>query len=304
MKAAVSLIFICACALSACSTFSRFAEMQDTASKFDQGVHTVAVSEMAFLHQVQAAECTRYFYEQAFAFSTAQQDPVTHRYPQIALDLTPGCTPQELTNGELQLRRKLMDAITLYADSLQALTNGANDTGLNSDSSTFAKNIQSLAAQQKFTAVSANDTAGLNTAIVAVAEFIIDHHEYTKVEAAASNLQPSLVTIVGTLKSENVNDAQGLASKLGTVTNEFRIAVSSSRHQRGPASSLDIAEAHTALSSILVQPPDVSQLNGALDALIAANQALASPKSAGAKPEISALISRGQQVVSLFNSSK
>ena len=295
MKVAASIVLACTCALSACSTFSRFDEMQDTISKFDQGVHTVSVSEVAFLHQVQAAECIRDFYEQSYKFATAQDSK---------LDLGPLCTPQELTNDELQLRQKLMGAITLYSDILQALTNGANDSGLDSDSSTLAKNIQSLAARQKFAAVSANDTAGLNAAVVAVTEFIVDHHEYTKISAAASDLQPSLATIVGTLKSENLNDAQGLASKMGTVTNEFRTAVLSSRAKRGPASLLDIAQAHTALSSIVVQPSDVAQLNGALDALVAANQALASPKSAGARPEISALISRGQQVVSLFNSSK
>jgi hypothetical protein len=295
MKAAASIVLICACTLSACSTFSRLAQTQDTVSKFDQGVHTVSVSEMAFLHQVQAAECTRDFYEQAYKFATAQES---------TLDLAPLCTPQELTNDELQLRQKLMDAITLYADSLLALTNGTNDSGLDSNSSTLAKNIQSLASQQKFTAVTANDTAGFNAAVVSVAEFIIDHHEYTKIKDAASNLQQPLVTIVGTLKSENLTDAQGLASKLRAVTNEFRVAVSSSRNQRGPASFLDIAEAHTALSSILVPPPDVAQLNSALDALVAANQALASANSAGATPEISALFSRGQQVISLFNSSK
>ena len=295
MKIARSILLICACTLPACSTFSRLAQTQDTVSKFDQGVQTVSVSEMAFLRQVQAAECTRDFYEQAYKFATAQDS---------TLDLAPLCTPQELTNDELQLRQKVMDAITLYADSLQALTNGTNDSGLDSNSSTLAKNIQSLASQQKFTAVSATDTAGLNAAVVSVAEFIIDHHEYTKITAAASKLQQALATIVDALKSENVNDAQGLASKLGTVTNEFRIAVSSSRDQRGPASFLDIARAHATLSSILVPPPDVAQLNSALDALVAANQALASPKSTEATPEISVLISRGQQAITLFNSSK
>ena len=304
MKAATPIVLICACALSACSTFGRLTETQDTISKFDQGVHAVSVSEMAFLHQVQAAECTRNFYEQAFAFATAQRDPATRHFPEINLDLAPSCTPQELTNGELQLRQKLIDAVTLYADSLQALTNGTNSSELNSSSSTLAHAIQSLASQQKFTAVNANDTAGLNAAVVSIAEFVIDHHEYQKIAAAASKLQQPLATIIGALKSENLNDAQGLASKLGSVTNEFRIAVSSSRDQRGPASFLDIAEAHTALSSIVVTPPDVAQLNSALDALVAANQALASPKSTGAAPQISALLAQGQAVVALFNSSK
>lgn len=289
------IALICTCALSACSTFSRLAQRQETVSNFDQGVHTVGTSEMAFLHQVQAAECTRDFYEQAYKFATAQDSK---------LNLAPLCTPQELTNDELQLRQNLMNAITLYADTLQALTNGTNDSGLDSNSSTLAKNIQSLASQQKFTSVSTTETAGLNAAVVSVAEFIIDHHEYSKISAAASNLQQPLVTIVTALKSENLNDAAGLSSKLGTVKSDFRTAVLSSRDKRGPASFLDIAQAHSALSSIMISPPDVAQLNSALDALVTANQALADPKSTGAKAEISALISRSQQAATLFNSSK
>jgi hypothetical protein len=304
MKAMASVVLICTCALSACSTFSRFTQTQGDVSKFDQGAQAIGSSEIAFLHQVQTAECTRNFYEQGYAFATAQQDPETHSYPNSPLDLAPPCTPQELTNDELQLREKLIGAITLYADSMQALTSGTNDSGLNSNSSSLAKNIQSLASQQKFTAVSANETAGLNAAVASIAEFIIDHREYTKIKDAASNLQQPLATIVDALKSENLNDAQGLASKSATVTNDFRIAVSSSRDRRGPASFLDIAEAHRALGSILVAAPDVVRLNSALDALLSANQALASPTNAGAKPELSALVSRGQQVVSLFSSSK
>lgn len=295
MKALASVVLICTCVLSACSTFSRLAQTQEAVSNFDQGVHTVSTSEMAFLHQVQSAECTRDFYEQAYKFATNQTSK---------LDLAPPCKPQELTNDELQLRQRLMNAVSLYADSLEALTNDTNSSGLDSDSSTLAKNIQSLASQQKFTSVSANDTAGLNAAVVTVAEFIVDHHEYKKISAAASSLQQSLSTIVAALKSENLNDAQGISSNLGTVTNDFRTAVSSSRDKMGPASFLDIAQAHSALISIMISSPDVAQLNSALDALITANQALADPKSTGAKAAISALISRGQQAVTLFNSSK
>ena len=53
MKAAVSAVLICACALAGCSTLSGLAETQSTVSKFDQGVRAVSTSEMNFLHQVQ-----------------------------------------------------------------------------------------------------------------------------------------------------------------------------------------------------------------------------------------------------------
>lgn len=304
MKASGLMVLISVCALGGCSAFGRYAQMQDNISKFDQGAHMVSVSEISFLHQVQSGECSRNFYEQAFQFATAQQDPTTHRYPKVALDLQPACTPQELTNQEMQVRQQLMDAITLYADTLLALAGGSNDTSLDSSSEALAKGVQSLAAQQKFTAIGTNDVAGVNAAISTLAGFLIDHREYGKITTAASKLQQPLTTIVSALKSENLNNAQGLASKQQDVTNDFRAAVSASRDHSGAASFLDIAQARTALNSILISPQNVSQLNAALDALLAANQSLGSPPSGASKAEISALISRGQQAVAVFNSSK
>src|SRR5580698_1882225 len=86
--------------LAGCSTVARYAQVEDTISKFDQGVHTVNVSQMALLRQVRTADCTRNLYQQAFQFATAQQDPATHRYSQVTLDLVPACAPQELANDE------------------------------------------------------------------------------------------------------------------------------------------------------------------------------------------------------------
>lgn len=107
-------------------------QMQDTAAKFDQGVHVAAVAETNLLHQVQAAECARNFYKQGFDFATASPD-AKHKFSkeQSELDLDPThCVPLELTNEELELRVKLIDLIALYADSLQALTNGTSEKTL------------------------------------------------------------------------------------------------------------------------------------------------------------------------------
>jgi hypothetical protein len=81
--------------LPSCST--GLTQMQDTVTKFDQGAHSASTAQMSLFHQVQAAECTRDFYKQAFSFATAQKDLETHEYPAGSLDLTSACTPQELT---------------------------------------------------------------------------------------------------------------------------------------------------------------------------------------------------------------
>ena len=133
---------------------------------------------------------------------------------------------------------------------------------------------------------------------------ILDHTKYKEVKDAASAVQPELTIVVAQLKAENLSDAEGLSSKAGSVTNEFHAALLSARDQRGPASFLDVVQARMALQSIVTPPPDVAQLNDTLDALVAANQALARATNGGAIPEVSDLVSRAQQAVTLFNSSK
>lgn len=295
MKGPVFIIAICTLFLSACSTLGQSVKTQYIVARFDEGAHTVSNSEMAFLQQVQTADCTRDFYNQAFRFATTKH----HK-----LDLMPKCTPRELTNHEMAVRRHLMNAITLYADSLVALTNGANDSGLNRSSATLATNIESFASQQKFGAPSTNGVAALNAAVVSVAEFVIDHHEDRNIAAATAKLQKPLETIVNTLKAENKTDAQGIAAEIGEVKNDFRIAVLSSREKNGASSFLDIAAAHAELKSILITPRDVTKLNNALDALVEANHALAKPDRGTATLAISALVNRGRQAVALFHSSK
>jgi len=281
--------------LSGCAGMGGFTQMQDTVAKFDQGVHSASTAQMSLFHQVQAAECNRNFYKLAFDFAQGEKVP---------LDLMAPCTNTELTDAQFEIRQKLLATITLYADALQTLASGTDDTNLSANSKNLVTNIQNLAKQQGFTAVTPSNTAALNTAVVAITNLILNHVRYKEIREAASAVQPELTTVVAELKAENLNDVKGLASKKETFANECKTAILSARDSKHVASFLEIVEAHNNLQSIFPSPQNADQMNKALDALVAANQSLAKAKNGGAIPEISDLISQVQRAVALANSSK
>jgi len=281
--------------------------MQDTAAKFDEGVHSTTEAESRLLHSVQAAQCNRDFYKAGFDFATAERDSQSHHFlqAQSKLDMRVGqCTHTELTDDQLALRMKLMDTITLYADSIQALTNGTGDTNLSNESQKVAANIQTLGTQQSFAPQATMTASALNAAVVAVTSLILDQRSHKHVKQAAAQMQKDLESIVEELKAENTADGVGLENKADGLTNEMRAAVSASRDQLGPASFLDIVYARITLDSLVISPPDIAQMNSALDAIVAANAALARSAKGGAVPEVSALITRAQQANTIFNTGK
>jgi hypothetical protein len=287
--------------VSACSGLT---QMQDTINKFDQGAHTASTAQMSLFKQVQQAECNRNFYNTALSFAAAKKNSSADKSPAITLDLTAPCKHTELTDDQLQIRQKLMDSITLYADAIQTLANGTDDTNLSKNSQALATDINTLAKQQKFSAVTPATTGALNTALVTITNMILDHAKYKDIKSAASSVQQELSTVVEELKAENVNDIQSLESKAGAISGDFNTAVLAARENAGLASFLDVVYARSSIQSIVSAPPNVAQLNATLDALVTSNQALARATNGGAIPEISDLTSRAQQAVTLFNSSK
>jgi hypothetical protein len=288
--------------VSACAALT---QMQDTAAKFDQGVHTVSSAETGLFNQVQAAECSRNFYVQGFNFATALRNKTTGQYPELPLDLrATACVHQELTDVELAVRQRLMQAITLYADAIQTLTNGTSDTNLNDDAQTLAVKIKDLGTQQQFTSTEGIAGNVLNAAVVTIATMIIDHSSYKNVKAAATAMQTPLSDLVEALKYENSADTVGLASKADLLTNEMRTGLLAARDNLGPASFLEVVTTRATLQSLIVTLPNVAQLNSTLDSVVKANAALAHSTNGGAIPEISDLISRAQQASTLFNASK
>jgi hypothetical protein len=281
-------------------------QMQDTVAKFDQGVHTASDAELSLFTQVQAAECNRDVYTRGFDFATAVPDQ-NGRYGSspAGLDLRAGrCVHTELTDEQVATREKLLKIITLYADALQSLTNGTNDTRLSDESNKVAADIKTLGTQQKFSSAEADVGAALNAAMVTIATMVIDHSSYKHVKEAAGAMQAPLSIVVEELQRENSGDVAGLSSKADSLINEMRVGLDAARDKFGPASFLDVVYAKVTLEALIIAPPSVAKLNDTLDAIVKANAALARSTEAGAIPEISDLISRGQQASALFNASK
>lgn len=292
-------VVLCACA--------GLTQMQDAATRFDQGVHTAAAAELSLFHSVQAAQCNRDFYRSGFEFATAERDGGTGAFPteQSDLELRTGhCAHTELTDGELALRQRLLDAVTLYADSIQSLTNGSADKRLSDESLALAGHIKELGEQAQFSARGSATASALNAAVVTIAALIMDHTAYRHVRDAATKAQPDLAVVVAELEAENAADAMGLQSKADSLANEMRSAVSAARDQFGPASFLHVIYARLTLQSLVISPPDVAQMNAALDAIVTSNAALARASNGGAIPAIADLITRAQQASTLFQAGR
>jgi len=275
--------------------------IQETASRFDKAVHTVAASELVLFREVQAADCNDQFYRDAFQVSGFGEQ----RLALSQIDLTGGhCIHKELTNEELAIREKLLSTLMLYADTIQALSDGKGDVALSSKEKTVAGDIKSLAQQEKFSSVEKSGVADLDAAVSAVVNLIIDRRVQKDVESAAGSMQGGLTLVVQELQAENRYDAKGLASKYGSVNNEMTAALKILCEHGGAECFLGITSAHAAIASMTVMPPDVEKLNKTLDALLKANASLAQPKEQGAVAEVSDFVDGAQQAASLFSASK
>jgi hypothetical protein len=275
--------------------------MQQTTSQFDKAVHTTATTELVLFREVQAGECNDQFYQQAYRVAGLGPD----RIDLTQIDLTGGhCTHQELTDEELAIRQKLLSTLTLYADTIRALSEGKGNLDPTAKEKALAGDIKSLATQGKFSSVEKSGAAGLDAAVSAVVHIIIDRRVYREVESAAGAVQSELTVVIRELQAENRNDAQGLRSKYGSVNNEMISALKLACERGGVGCFFGISSARTALDSVIVAPPDIEQLNKTLDAVLTANASLAQPKSAGAVAEVSELADRAQRAATLFNESK
>jgi hypothetical protein len=303
MKFRLLLSLITAVTIAGCAGLT---QMQDSITKFDQGVHSASAAQMNFFRAVQVADCTNQFYTQTYNWAIHKNNN---------FDLSGICKPEILSDDQIKIRQALMDAITLYADKMAMLATSDDNKTLDSNSQNIASTLDSVAKAHGFTNLSV--TTGVEAAIIAIANMKIDQMRITQIKKSAADMQQYLESIVASLKAENTNFAVGVASKIDAIELELRPIVAETYQQRGKMSFFDVVEARHIMQS--VNPFSITpitdtkgaadpksdahnvalQLNAMLDAVINANKAIANAGTGGIIAAANDLIARAQAAQSI-----
>jgi hypothetical protein len=296
--------FVClavAC-LSGCSGLT---QVQDSLSKFDQGAHSVASSQMAFFNSVHTVECEKQFYDSAYHYSADRSLPI---------DLRGKCESSVLFLNSVQIetRQKLLTAITLYADQLQALASAGDDKDLDSNLQTAAGNLNKLASEAGLSSKDATIGHDVEAAVVGLTNMALDKEKASDIRAAAASQQDNLLRVASTLKAENLSVASVVNDDIGSIRANLAATLSATRNTQGSGVFFDVVRARQYLRTLApfgssgmddsagVADPNIdpasatAQLNAALDGLVQANHAIATAGNGGVGAAVSDLIARAQ----------
>jgi hypothetical protein len=325
---ASSIGIVVSLGLTGCSGLT---QLQDTISKYDQGVHSVSTGQMAFFRQVQMADCNNQFYSNAYAFAINKSD---------VLDLSGTCNPTILDANQIKSRQALMDSLTLYVDKIQTLATNDTDKALDANSRSLAEAINGLAKSRGLASLS--HAEDIEAALIAISEMALDQRRFGDIRNAAQSMMPFVKQVVEALKTENSTFAIGMASKMDQLEPQLHLALVEARdtavdacrdqcaaqkprqstgdvgkcvqkcQYAGARSLLDVIAAREVMRAInplgaspvsvaqgnedpKLDPRNVAkQLNGALDSVVNANDALASAGTGGIAATVNDLVARAQ----------
>jgi hypothetical protein len=293
---------VSAALMSACGGLT---QMQDSLAKFDHGAHVVAASQTGFLNAVHAVECETRFFAAAYAYSRDNALPI---------DLRAQCAADKLylNSAQIEIRQKLLDAIVLYADELQALGSADDDKNLDKDSQAAARNLNKQAGGLEWSRTDASIGRDVEAAVVSLTSMILDQKKKEGVQLAARNQQDNLSKIVDALKAENLSLASGVDDDIGSIRANLTATLSTARNREGAAVFFDVIRARGYLQTLSPfgshgldnsaggENPDidpavaVKPLNSALDGLVKANNAIAAAGHGGVRAAVTDLAARAQ----------
>jgi hypothetical protein len=271
-------VFLGACAglLSACAGLT---ELQSSVSQLDQSVHTVVTAETRFLDSVQAADCDSQFYSKVFAFA---------QNPDDNFQLSSYCKPQVITAAQVTLRLKMLNALALYADKLQALSSANDDKQLTTNSQTLATSLKSAVSsgevkQQLPAKLTPDIVAGVESAFTAIAEMALAQDKYKGITSAAKAMKPPIDALVLGLQKEDEIFSETVIGQHETLEAQLRAVASMPTIQSTAA-------------------PDNSAPECTLRAVVAQPSALPTAKRGKPVPEapLCTLVSQNESVTNRF----
>lgn len=280
MKAYIATIAVVG--LTGCSGLT---QLQDSVTKFSQGVHAVSTTQTSFFQAVKIADCNNQFFDHALASALDGNK---------AIDLNGECTPSILDDGQIKIRQLLMDSLTLYADKIQALATDDNNKKLDENSQNLATQINSLAKQGGLKNLSL--ASSVEAAVFAISDMVLEQVIFCDIKVAAKSMDSHLVQIVGALKRENNTFSIGIESKLDGIALKIRTAMAKQLNQNGTVAEklFQVVTAHDILQKADPHQADASQLNNALDAVVNSNRAIANAGTGGIIAAVNDLIQRAQ----------
>jgi hypothetical protein len=258
-------------------------QIQPVATQFDQGAHSVVTSEENLFQALRTTDCNSQFYAAAVSYALGKG---------VLPPVNGDCTPTQLTDAELAIRKGVLDAISLYADKVLAVSGGTN-TALDTNAKTLAG-----ALNAKFSKADKGVAAGVEAAIIELANIALDEQRLTDIQTAASAAAPELATVIAELKKENADYSAAIDGNIGGVEVGLNDIL---RHEQGPHAFFDAAAARTIMAAQPVNHTMAEKLNAALDALVTANAALANPARGGIVASVNELVARAKDAETLYS---
>ncbi len=267
---------------------SGLTQVQHTISKFDQGAHSVSTSEMAFLQSTQKADCNYQFYTAAFEYAN---NPA--RVPKTPLNLEAPCAPDVMPNQDIATRQKVMNAVTLYADQLQAIASTGTDKTLSANAQKTATDLNKLATSQGLLTSTGPIAADVESAIAGLARMVLAGQQLQDIKQAASAQSGNLATVVNYLTKENTQLAMNMNDKAAAFANMLNATIRQEKKNGDRHLLLDILAARRLLQNSN-KTRSTQHLNASLDSLVSANDAIAKDGTGGVVGAVSDLVARAQ----------
>lgn len=299
--------FFSTLALAGCTTIG-ITQLQDAVGKFDEAAHSTATAEMAFLGSVQSVDEQTQFYQAAFAYATNKEPN---------FDVTGDFKSTLLTADQIATRKALMDALTLYADKMEAIACDGDDKQLDSSSQSLAKNLIGLAGAKRIPTGSESLDRAVETAVDAVARLALDRLRASDLRTTASDMQPHLETIVKALQQENDILGKTVIGNLGQIEIELRTIVALS-HQHAPddaaatffaimqsrrlLTDTNALMAYSGNSTVPVRGEIAKPINDTLSAILNGNEAIAKKGAGGLAAVANDLYQRAQTAKEFYQS--